>query len=520
MYRVCSLVLLLGAAASTAAPECARTDSVLEARDEIIEVVQSTAQSMVQMMIVMERIEEKVEKLSNDLKAHAPPSHQTHVAPKNDVMDNRLRSLESSVSSLHRRLDEKLDVVVSVENKREEQEKIFTDILKKILNTVNTVYERIHSDAKGKSSSGPAPGVHRPASDQQQTLLIQDSLDSLSREFREKLDVLQSKLVNSIEEVNLYTRMGHEKVNYISENMVHNEDVQRIGENNPKIVDTDKVLEVVKEEINRCTRAIVNAPVLTKAAPNPADNSRSLASQNVTATVSELAFYVGPKRDDCKMTAAIKVPHNCDQLGQAGANCDGPYMVYDSNGKKPMKVVCDMSGGGWTLLLRRGKGKPLSFDRTWSSYKHGFGNIAEEFYIGNEYMHILTEKPKLLRIELEAFSGEKLTLDYANFSVGPENDSYRMRVGNYLGNNMRVGNAFRRHNDKQFLTKDRVVGSPNSHQCPHDHKAGHWWHSCYSVLLTGEYATPETANSKNGIRWPTWKTEPLKSVILKIKEMS
>ena len=50
-------------------------------------------------------------------------------------MDGRLRSLEGSVSSLHRRLDEKLDVVVSVENKREEQEKIFTDILKKILNS-------------------------------------------------------------------------------------------------------------------------------------------------------------------------------------------------------------------------------------------------------------------------------------------------------------------------------------------------------------------------------------------------
>lgn len=43
----------------------------------------------------------------------------------------------------------------------------------------------------------------------------------------------------------------------------------------------------------------------------------------------------------------------------------------------------------------------------------------------------------MLRIELEAFSGEKLTLDYANFSIGAESDSYRMKVGNYLGNNLR-----------------------------------------------------------------------------------
>ena len=45
------------------------------------------------------------------------------------------------------------------------------------------------------------------------------------------------------------------------------------------------------------------------------------------------------------------------------------------------QVVCDMSGGGWTLLLRRGTGKPLSFDRTWSSYKHGFGNFFSKYLL-------------------------------------------------------------------------------------------------------------------------------------------
>lgn len=82
------------------------------------------------------------------------------------------------------------------------------------------------------------------------------------------------------------------------------------------------------------------------------------------------------------------------------------------------------------------------------------GNIQEEFYIGNEYMHILTETPKMLRIELEAFSGEKLSLDYANFSVGPESDSYRMKVGNYLGNNMRYY-CSRSYFTRPLLLRDR-----------------------------------------------------------------
>lgn len=76
-------------------------------------------------------------------------------------MDGRLRSLEGSVSSLHRRLDEKLDVVVSVENKREEQEKIFTDILKKILNSkysfTRTFYDSLFTLNKGLHEGFPPP---------------------------------------------------------------------------------------------------------------------------------------------------------------------------------------------------------------------------------------------------------------------------------------------------------------------------------------------------------------------------
>ncbi|OQR66601.1 fibroleukin-like [Tropilaelaps mercedesae] len=449
-------------------------------------------------------------------------------AANTDAFDNRLRSLEGSVSALQRKMDEKLDQslerVVSVESKREEQERIFTDILKKILNTVNTVYERLHtgsSENKGRSSSSVSTSGSRSPQNQQQFLFLQDSMESLSREFKEKLDVLQERLSDSINEVTMMTRMASEKVSYISENMILTEDMQRMGESNPRIVETDmsKVLDEVRDGFRRCTRAVVNAPTMAQALSQAATTSNAMPAYTRPSTPPELSFFVGPKRDDCKMTSTLKVPHNCDQLEKAGANCDGPYIVYDTYGKKPMKVMCDMSGGGWTVILRRGPAvgaQPLSFDRSWSSYKHGFGNILEEFYFGNENIHKLTESARMLRVELESFGGDKMTLDYENFTVAEEGDNYRMRVGRYLGNNTRVGNAFRKHNDKEFSTADKVTGPRH---CPVDHRAGHWWHSCYSVLLTGEYATPSTATSKNGIRWSTWKSEPLKSVVLKLREM-
>ncbi|XP_022667542.1 fibroleukin-like isoform X1 [Varroa destructor] len=520
-------ILALSLKAARGAPECVSLKALIEVKEQLTDELQATAQQLVPMAIILERIETRLEMISSR-PVVIPTQQQQSTGLSNDVFDNRLRSLEGSVSALQRKFDEKLDQsldrVVSVENKREEQERIFTDILKKILNTVNTVYERLHTSSgenKGRSSSIATSGNRSPPNTQQ-FLFLQDSMESLSREFKEKLDVLQERLSDSINEVTMMTRLASEKVSYISENMILTEDMQRMGENNPRIVENDmsKVIEEVRDGFKRCTRAVVNAPPMAQVLLQSSSSSNMVATQLPRSTpIPELSFFVGPKRDDCKMSSSVTVPHNCDQLRQAGANCDGPYIVYDAQGKKPMKVMCDMTGGGWTLVLRRGpKGnaQPLSFDRSWASYKYGFGNIQDEFYFGNEYIHKLTETPKMLRVELESFDGDRIILDYENFVVENENDNYRMRVGRYLGNNTRVGNAFRRHNDKQFSTADKVSGPRH---CPVDHRAGHWWHSCYSVLLTGEYATPSTGTTKNGIRWSTWKAEPLKAVVLKIREM-
>ena len=45
----------------------------------------------------------------------------------------------------------------------------------------------------------------------------------------------------------------------------------------------------------------------------------------------------------------------------------------------------ETSGGGWTVIQRRGQfadRSPLDFFRDWNTYKWGFGNMSEEFYLG------------------------------------------------------------------------------------------------------------------------------------------
>ena len=52
---------------------------------------------------------------------------------------------------------------------------------------------------------------------------------------------------------------------------------------------------------------------------------------------------------------------------------------------EPIKVWCDMEtdGGGWTVITNRLKeGSGINFNRTWTDYQAGFGNISSEFWMG------------------------------------------------------------------------------------------------------------------------------------------
>ena len=47
-------------------------------------------------------------------------------------------------------------------------------------------------------------------------------------------------------------------------------------------------------------------------------------------------------------------------------------------------VYCDMitDGGGWIVIQRNKKDSQLNFNKNWTDYEEGFGDLNKEFWYG------------------------------------------------------------------------------------------------------------------------------------------
>lgn len=67
-------------------------------------------------------------------------------------------------------------------------------------------------------------------------------------------------------------------------------------------------------------------------------------------------------------------------------------------------ICLSAPGGGWTVFQRRRDGS-VSFNRAWSEYRDGFGELRGEHWLGNQYLHLLSNQGYYsLRIDLQDWS--------------------------------------------------------------------------------------------------------------------
>lgn len=139
----------------------------------------------------------------------------------------------------------------------------------------------------------------------------------------------------------------------------------------------------------------------------------------------------------------------------------------------------------------------------WEEYKHGFGDVRGEFWLGNEKIHQLTEIPSQLRVEIKTKSNGNKYAKYSSFTVTNEASNYTLFVGFYSGT---AKDRLTYHNGMAFSTKERD-NDKNGANCAESHRGAWWYNSCrYSSL-----------NSNYGDSHYHWYWSPLLGSEMKLK---
>ena len=154
---------------------------------------------------------------------------------------------------------------------------------------------------------------------------------------------------------------------------------------------------------------------------------------------------------------------SCADIYDQGFRENGIYYLQIGGGVKfwYLKVYCDMetSGGGWTVIQRRDNlGIPReNFNQDWNNYKHGFGKVDREFWLGNENIYMLTNYEDYeIRIDLQDFDGSSRYAEYKTFKINSEKDLYRLEIGGYQGNaGDSMNDPWYGANQRPFSTYDR-----------------------------------------------------------------
>ncbi|CAN7989134.1 unnamed protein product, partial [Ixodes hexagonus] len=211
----------------------------------------------------------------------------------------------------------------------------------------------------------------------------------------------------------------------------------------------------------------------------------------------------------------LQPPLDCWDLLQGGHNVSGVYRIRPLNSPEPLFVYCDMDtdGGGWTLIQRRNDGS-VEFQREWNDYKHGFGNVAGEFWLGNSHIYRLTaQKLYQLRVELEDFEGARAHAMYASFALGNEQEKYALKLlGTFEGGE--AGDGLAPHAAMGFSTLDVDHDQWEEGSCAKDHQGAWWFNQCGSSSLNGGYVQGPAQLSRQGLHWLPWPSTLRSSALL------
>ncbi|XP_037049882.1 ryncolin-1-like [Bradysia coprophila] len=219
---------------------------------------------------------------------------------------------------------------------------------------------------------------------------------------------------------------------------------------------------------------------------------------------------------------------DCEDALNKGNTIDGVYRIKPATSARPFSVWCDMNAedGGWIVIQTRFDGL-VDFERTWKEYRNGFGNVNSEHWLGNNFIHQITQTNEL-KIDMTGFmTDEYATVKYSPFRIGSEDEKYKLFIGapSYGGGEV-IPERMTIHNGSIFSAKDSETGG-----CANVCRGAWWYLACYHSNLNGVWMSdgqsaatqgPQTDDNVIGIVWTDLfgkQFYSLKSVEMKVRKI-
>ncbi|XP_039364380.1 fibrinogen-like protein 1-like protein [Mauremys reevesii] len=228
--------------------------------------------------------------------------------------------------------------------------------------------------------------------------------------------------------------------------------------------------------------------------------------------VHSLGHGRGKRASDTRPPAGRTWPKDCSEIPS-----DSPSGIYliQPTGLPQLVVYCDMNqtAGGWTVLQRNRHNTHITWAESWTTYKYGFGNVHDDYWLGMEYIYqIAKQKVYQVRFVIHNSTGTMKYADYNLFGLEDESNGYRLRLGSYTGT---AGDAMTSndptyvHDNMKFSTKD-LDQDTYSGNCASSYGGGWWYSACYSAQL----------NVKGGITWGSFCSGNCQASAILIKPAS
>uniref|UniRef100_A0A3P9LZU6 Fibrinogen C-terminal domain-containing protein n=1 Tax=Oryzias latipes TaxID=8090 RepID=A0A3P9LZU6_ORYLA len=200
-------------------------------------------------------------------------------------------------------------------------------------------------------------------------------------------------------------------------------------------------------------------------------------------------------------------PVDCSDIyDQDNSRASGVYTVY------PIEDTY-----GVQVFQRRMDGS-LNFYRPWDYYRTGFGSADGEIWLGLENLFQLCLRKKYeLLVDMEDFEGNKAYARYSSFSIGPEDEGYKLEVTGFTDGG--AGDALSVHNGHMFSTfnKDQDGSQVN---CARLYLGAFWYGDCQNANPNGVYSWGAEGSIHGvGVEWSEWKGSnySLKSISMMIR---